>query len=295
MMARLAATFAIAGFLTLFTPAGASAVTCPLGQTEANGTEAADWLGNVPTGRCVTFEEWSEEFKAAGAAHDAQEAAATAAEGRRETLERNKETGGPPTFLRVTPVAHHGYSFRHPGYTSLNVTTNRWAEVKIRITPKGYAAEAFHWKQGVVNEQNEAGSPETESLKASWSCNNTRLVEYYVVTVHGENGGQVEGGPGLTASGHFTDLVSRRWCKLAMRREALIKKQEAREAARRFQREVREQEERERHTAEREAAERQRFEANCRAIGGTPVGIDTSGGPETVCRAQGGGLIPVPT
>jgi hypothetical protein len=287
---------AISGLLLI--PANARAAGCPPPQKEANGTAAVDYPTGPPTGRCVSYAEWLEELAAARTGHEAQEAAEAAAKVKKEHAEQNKETGGPVTFLKVTAVSHHGTSYDHPGATVVTISSNLWAEVTATFARSDFPfPENTTWKLGQPDQEiSEIEDHGTEQAwEFVWNCHSPHTQYSFAVTVHGENEGTIESGPGLTASGHVVAGLSSKWCKFAKRREAVTKKREAQARERRFRKEVREQVERERHTAERERAELERFVTNCRAIGGTPVGIDTSKGPETVCRSQGGGIISVPT
>jgi hypothetical protein len=287
---------AITGLLLI--PANAGAAGCPPPQKEANGTTAADYPTGPPTGRCVGYSEWLEELAAAPTAYETQITVEAAAKIKEEHAEQNKETGGPVTFLRATAVSHHGTSYRHPGATVVTISSNLWAEVTATFARTDFPfPETTKWKLGQPDQEIlEIEDHGTEQAwEFVWNCHSPRAQYSFAITVHGENEGIIESGPGLTASGHIVAGLSAKWCKFAKEREAVTKKRETQAKERRFRQEVKEQVERERHTAERERAELERFVTNCRAIGGIPVGIDTSRGPETVCRSQGGGIISVPT
>ena len=217
--ALISAVFA----LCLWTPANAAAsFECPLGLTQANGTGAANWLSvqNRPE-RCVTFEEQTREEQLAQAAYQAQEAAGEAARQRQEALNEKHETGGPPAFLRVKAVSVHGQNYSSPGHTDINVSTTKWADVRVEMVYPGrsWRPDEFHFKEALQSEAGEWGEGESDGIVAPWSCHYPMLVEEYVVTARGETGGAVEAGPGLVVRGRFTGTVSRRWCIAAKKRE----------------------------------------------------------------------------
>jgi hypothetical protein len=290
--------------LLLAVPAVAAAIECPLGEIESNGTEAADWPLSGHTGHCVTFSEWLAEGEAARTAHEVQEKGEETArkqkevvEEREKELEQKKETGEPPTNLHVTIISVHGSTYKNPGHTDIDVSTNRFAEVFLKFTypqHQRWAPTYKHFKERLEGEEEDWESGESDGIIDPWSCQAPMLVERWEVRVRGESQGVVEPGPGLVAKGQFVNRVSAKWCKAAKKREQEANRRRAREEAARQRAAEQRQLEEVRHTAEREYAERKRFEENCRAIGGEPVGIQSSEGPETVCRKPGGGILPVP-
>ncbi len=154
---RFVIILAAIGFV-LVVPASADAVTCPFGQPlEANGTEAADWPVAPPSGRCVSFAEWEKEFEAAEAAHKAQEAATAtheaeerAAKEHQEQLEANKETGGPPTYLNVTPISLHGDTYRKPGHTRITSPQIGMRRSPLNNLSRPQLVAALHTFQGAT-------------------------------------------------------------------------------------------------------------------------------------------------
>jgi hypothetical protein len=140
-----------------------------------------------------------------------------AARRERELLNEKKETGGPPTFLKVKAIAEHGHSYRRPGKTQLLVLTSRFAQVWIKVSAAPYEPVYEHFR---FRPPSDAWGPgETDGLDIFWSCSYPMLKESYVVRVRGERDGKVETGPGLTATGYFVTQLSRNWCRVAKHRE----------------------------------------------------------------------------
>jgi hypothetical protein len=205
----------------------------------------------------LTVTESREEATLAEAA--AEERAAEAA-----ARERAHKT--PVTHLSVKPVAHRGHSTRYPGYTGLSVTTAPYAYVVVSLTRYGHTTERWEW-----------GAESTEIARViQWTCTNPGGVYRYVVTASSGVGRT------LVRRGQFAPVSASR-CHSLKRHEA-----EARERAERKAAEEASQEERE-HREERE-----RFEANCRAEGGTPITLYTARESYLGCRAPYGGLLHPP-
>jgi hypothetical protein len=147
---------------------------------------------------------------------------ATAIPEHKGTPEENKETGGPPTFLKVSTRAFPGRTYRNPGHTDIYVSTNKWAKVTIRSTYPAFPREtpaSVHFLERPESEREEWGPEESDYEIAFWSCRYPRLVEDYTVTVRGEKEGTVESGPGLVATGRIVTGDSRAWCRAAKKRE----------------------------------------------------------------------------
>ncbi len=178
--------------------------------------------------------------------------------------------------LEVTIKARRFVDHRQPGATEVTVSI-----------PEDWTGSVT-WTQGARHEPPRTiatepiGRPEaTRTLP--WSCRSPGRVVHYTVTAQGPNHAP------LSRSGSFRE-GSRKWCAQVVRLE---------EAGRRnYEAEVRAHEEAERTSArnerERIEGEISHYEHNCKAIGGSPVWLDTSEGRRLYCHSQSGGLLPVP-
>ena len=220
--------------------------------------KAAEEQAHAEANPPCSLNEWRFE------AEDCTEKAALAAEER-----------APATFLNVTVRSHRGSFYSAPGWTAIVISTSPYA----RVTVTGdHGARTFRFQHP---EAGGWGEPGPEVLTTYWSCHGRGQTLHFSVQAQGGSGAP------LMYSGHFKNTLTARWCAAAKRKEraegferrAKVRK-EAAEHARR---------ERERHQREVE-----RFETNCRAIGGTPVEIHTSEGNRIVCHSKTGGVIPVP-
>lgn len=122
---------------------------------------------------------------------------------------------------------------------------------------------------------------ESAFLNYKWSCKHFGTIYNYVVTWEGPMGETI------THAGDFHG-ASRWWCKGGRR---TVEREADRESRGYEEERVREQEAKER----REVRAVERYETNCRAIGGIVAYINTSKGERVVCHSRTGGVIPVPT
>lgn len=248
----------------------------------------------------VTFpkapEECAQEHKAAEqkAAEEAAKAAAKAA----EEAAKAAEEQAPATRLELKAYSRHGDSYAEPGQTNIAVESTPY----IRITftgSHGVGTSRFRLLPGTegITEPIETGDvywtypikashgvlvPGDAGINVRWSCQLRGQTIHFTVRAVGGSG------PPLVRTGVFKIRLTARWCAAAKRREnsgkARIRAEERQEAAEHVRRE------REKHQHEIE-----RYETNCRAIGGIPVEISTSEGRRIVCHSKTGGVIPVPT
>jgi putative hemolysin len=171
------------------------------------------------------------------------------------------------TTLRVAVVQRPGHTTISPGYTYLRITTN----------PLSYLTVTFKGGGSTIPQAYDWGELATGTIKFfGWSCAQPNATYHYTVEAVGDTGNP------MSVHGSFKG-VSRRWCAATKRREQAERNERLRH---RHEQERREVEEQNRNT--------QRFESNCRAIGGTPVTVMTSDGSERVCRSPEGGRLPVP-
>jgi hypothetical protein len=172
----------------------------------------------------------------------------------------------PVRHLSVKPVTHTGHSSTDPGYTDLDITTSPYAHVVVKLSRYGHSTEHFEW-----------GSHSTEVAEViRWSCKSPGGTYRYVITARSNVG------PTLTRHGHFAP-VSVTTCHQYEQKEAEARASHEREAIAGYEQEVREERER-----------RERYETNCRKLGGEPVELQVGSEYRIYCRAPGGGTIPVP-
>lgn len=172
----------------------------------------------------------------------------------------------PITRLTVRANPRAKGSSRSPGYTELLVTTNPYAYVTVQISRHGHSTEHFEWGEEAT----------AVAAEVSWSCKIPGGVYHYTVTARSRVGAS------LVRRGVFRPVSVAR-CHSLEHREAVARERSARQYEEGIEREVRER---------RETLER--FEANCRAEGGTVVTLQISEGSERGCRSPNGGLLSVP-
>lgn len=139
------------------------------------------------------------------------------------------ESGESPVIsLRGVATAHHGSSYAHPGYTTLNVLSTPEAAYVTVSDPRTHAR--LQWL---------TGERESNVVRFAWSCRRPRQAFREILTARANVGATV------TAEVSFHAQLSTHWCQASKQRE------EARRAAAKRQREA----------VKREAAERQEHEA----------------------------------
>jgi len=180
-----------------------------------------------------------------------------------------------PPSLEVTTRSHYEPDVpSKPGETKIDIkATFLW---RVTVTVRAHGATVLS-EEPPAEEGGEFYSDpgEFHTSFVSWSCKQPGTVYSYVVTATAEFGEE----PPLTKSGSFVG-ASRRQCDEAPRL-----------ARRKHREEVREQHAEERRKLDEELARDRLYEANCRKVGGKPVTIQTSEGPEIVCRSQTGGIV----
>ncbi len=194
------------------------------------------------------------------------------------------EENEPPPALEVTVTPKFDPSLAGPGQTTLHIVGPAFwhLTVTVRAHGKVVLSEDIDGKVPLVKvgsgiEVTPGPTGEYETT-VPWTCKPPATTYSYELQDHALFFSTEE----LTKTGTFAG-ATRRQCK----RFQLVRQREIRQAAR--LRRARQRRER-----ERALARRRRFEANCRAVGGKPVTIQTAHGPEIVCRSQTGGIIPVP-
>jgi hypothetical protein len=245
-----------------------------------------------------------------------------------ESAQREAEEQAPLTSLKVTNVTQ-GYheSYEIPGVTRiviepvpapfaiLTYTDSALEHAVWRLLPTAGEAVCPHnesvqahiggescptsleYIEPSLNPpiDNPPGLQQGEPVKGAevvnfWSCTK-RIGQTITYTVTGQRGA----GLPMTYTGRYKNAVTHKWCRAAKQKEERRRGRERAQARKR--KEENERHERERH--EREIAahrvEEERFERNCRAIGGFPVTLQNREGQWViVCRSGGGGVIEVP-
>jgi hypothetical protein len=200
----------------------------------------------------------------------AREAAKRAAEAAKYAAEiaaaKTRARKAPVKRLSVKAAAHSGHSSTDPGYTNLDITTSPYAHVVVKLSRYGHSTEHFEW-----------GSHSTEVAEViRWTCKSPGGTYRYVVTAKSNVG------PTLTRRGHF-EPVSITSCHQYEQREAEAHARHEREVIAGYEQEAREERER-----------RERYETNCRKLGGEPVTLEVEHEYRIYCRAPGGGTLTVP-
>jgi hypothetical protein len=244
-------------------------------QEERDAAAKAHAEANPP---CSVF-EWSVEPE-----HCTTEAAKAAAEAAKAAAKKAEEQA-PATLLRLAVRSYHGSSYSGPGQTDIAISTTPYA----RVTVTGdHGVKTFRFQQlveGQIEDEESLSGPGPAPGPAIntiyWSCHLRGQTIHYTVKAQGSTG------PPLVRTGAFKITLSARWCATAKRREDRQTRRDTRE------RQKTEAEER-KEAAAKHQHEVERYETNCRAIGGTPVEISTSEGNRIVCHSKTGGVIPVP-
>jgi hypothetical protein len=179
---------------------------------------------------------------------------------------------GPPlTELSVSTAAHPGSLARYPGYTTLKMNASPFARVTLTLRRGGRQRRMrFDW-----------GETKTVHETIDWKCPIKGTSTYrFTLEARDDHGNR------MTRSGKFR-VVSPARCRSmkAAEKRALTQRRAA--ERRRAAADARRQ-------AAKDRKRINRFIANCRALGGTAVRLNTSDGPYIACRAPWGGYLPVP-
>jgi hypothetical protein len=172
----------------------------------------------------------------------------------------------PVTHLSVSAVAHARHSRNDPGYTNLSLNTSPYAHIVIKLSRYGHITQHLEW----------GGSAKAVAVVIPWSCNSPGGTYRYTITAK-SNVGRV-----WIRRGAFSPVSVGR-CHEYEAQEREAREQHEREVIAGYEREAREERER-----------RERYETNCRKLGGEPVELNVGGEYRIYCRAPGGGTIPVP-
>jgi hypothetical protein len=208
-------------------------------------------------------EKYEAEAPARKAAKEAAEEAKYAAEVAAAKARAHKT---PVKHLSVKAAAHAGHSSSDPGYTNLDITTSPYVHVVVKLSRYGHSTEHFEW-----------GSHSTEVAEViRWTCRSPGGTYRYVVTAK-SNVGKT-----LTRTGHFSPVRIGR-CHEYETQEAQARERREREVIAGYEQEAREEQER-----------RERYDTNCRKLGGEPVSLNVGNEYRIYCKAPGGGTIPVP-
>lgn len=249
------------GTFTNVTPQTRAAEAAQAAQRAAYETErAAEAKREQEAAAKKKYEEEAPAREAAEQAaniarYDAEVAAAKAAAHRR-----------PVKHLLVSAVAHTGHSRNDPGYTNLDLNTSPYAHITIKLSRYGHITQHLEWGE----------SSKAVAMVIPWSCNSPGSTYSYTVTAKSNVG------KALTRRGHFNPVSVGR-CHEYEAKEAEARARHEREVIAGYEQEAREERER-----------RERYETNCRKLGGQPVELEVGGEYRIYCRAPGGGTIPVP-
>jgi hypothetical protein len=177
----------------------------------------------------------------------------------------------------VKVVAHHG-GFLNLGDTEITISAPAGWRQKVTVTAHG---------RTVRPREPNAEKYEFAIVTFPWTCKHYGLVYKYLVTA------QSPSGQTLTQTGHYKG-ASRWWCQHGWRRASAF---EIRKLDKQSEDETRQQEAKERRAREQVQREVERFDRNCRALGGKVVTIEVGehGAVVPVCRGPDGGIVPVPT
>jgi hypothetical protein len=142
----------------------------------------------------------------------------------------------PVVSLSAVVTAHHGSSYKHPGYSSVELVSTPEAAYMTATEPATRAH--LRWLT--------EGERENDVIRVPWECRRPDQTFRYVLTARGEVGATV------TSTAVFHAQLSRRWCVAARAKEAAA---ERAAALRRREAEARAVEER---AAEQRAIEERR-------------------------------------
>jgi hypothetical protein len=165
------------------------------------------------------------------------------------------------TSLYAVLEAHHGSSYKRPGYTSVELVSTPEAAYMTASEPR--TRTHLQWL---------TDEAESNAVEVPWSCRHPNQVFRYRLTARARVGETV------STSVTFHARLSARWCSAAKAREAAQRLA----AQRRRELEVREQERRRREQVERQAHEHEAPEGASTCTNGTYV---NSAG-NTVCKPE---------
>jgi hypothetical protein len=171
------------------------------------------------------------------------------------------EEGQPVTSLYAVVKPHHGSSYKHPGYSSVELVSAPEAAYMTASEPR--TRVHLQWLTEEV---------EANAIEVPWSCKRPNQAFHYKLTARGHVGETV------STSVTFHAQLSARWCSAAKAHE------EAQRLAAQHRRELeqRERERRRREQGERESRERHERERASTCTNGTYV---NSAG-NTVCKPE---------
>jgi hypothetical protein len=174
-----------------------------------------------------------------------------------------REEGQPVTSLRAVVQAHHGSSYKHPGFSSLELVSTPEAAYMTASEPNGRLR--FRWLTEEL-EQNVVTVP--------WSCLHPHQAFHFKLTARGQVGDTV------TASVTFHAQLSTHWCTATLAREEAQRLA----AQRRREAEVRQAQRREAEHREAEHREAERRESETTATCTNGTYVNSAG--NTVCKPE---------
>jgi hypothetical protein len=214
-----------------------------------------------------------------GSAHAAGPPAAPPPNGE----EHEEPFAEPVQTLQAIVTAHHGRTYKHPGYTTIALVSTPDAAYMTATEP------ATHTKLKWLTEET-AGNTVTQP----WECSHPNQRFVYTLTARANVGATV------TTTTRFQAQLTARWCARAKNAERLAEARHAKAEAEREQRVLREAkalEERERAERVQPQRELEQWEANCRRAGGHIVQqhVGDAGATAPYCYSSTGVPINVPT
>lgn len=166
----------------------------------------------------------------------------------------------PVTALRGVATAHHGNSYAHPGYTTLDVLSTPEAAYVTVSDPQMH-----------VHLQWLTAERESNAVRFAWSCRRPRQAFRELLTARASVGATI------TAEVTFHAQLSSRWCQAKRQRE------EAQRAAAKREREVVEQ-------RDREQGEREQHEHESASTCSNGTYVNSAG--NTVCKPEESSTVP---
>jgi hypothetical protein len=178
----------------------------------------------------------------------------------------------PDTFLTARAYAEPGGSKQYPGKTTIDVHTDAFARVTVKLHRYGHSSERFDARPAEKTARH--GTVEVE---VPWTCERPGGTYSYVITA------RTNVGKTLTRKGRFQPVsVSR--CHSWERAEREAEDRNRREYEARLRQEAAAERERENH-----------YKSECRALDGIPTTVESSeGGFVIVCHNREGQRVSVP-